>query len=177
MLEGFLHQYRSRDKVKKKLRSQIRTRDHLIGEATMRKTLLFAVLFVATGLVQAQDKAYEKGELLQMESVSCGYAEKGSKTLKGEILGTNGEHKNTRELLCQEYVLQADRVIYRIRPKDDKHPTLLPIGETAEFRIEKDKLMLRVPEANDKEREYSVVSMTPRADAADARSAKTASSR
>jgi hypothetical protein len=37
--------------------------------------------------------------------------------------------------------------------------------------------MLRVPEANDKEREYSVVSMTPRADVADARSAKNASSK
>jgi hypothetical protein len=73
--------------------------------------------------------------------------------------------------------LQADRVIYRIRPKDDKHPALLPIGETAEFRIQKDKLILRVPEANDKERDYTVVSMTPRADAADARAAKNASSR
>ena len=115
--------------------------------------------------------------MLQMESSPCGYAEKGSKTIAGEILGTDGEHKNTKEMLCPEYVLQADRVIYRIRPRDDKHPTLLPIGETAEFRIEKDKLMLRVPEANDKEREYSVVSMTPRTDVADARSAKTASSR
>ncbi len=38
--------------------------------------------------------------------------------------------------------------------------------EAAEFRIHKDKLLLRVPpEADDKEREYIVVSMTPRADA------------
>jgi hypothetical protein len=143
----------------------------------MRKTFLFAVLFVATVPVLAKDKSYEKGELLQMESVSCGYAEKGSKTLKGEILGTDGEHKNTKELLCQEYVLQSDSVIYRIRPKDEKHPTLLPIGETAQFRIEKDKLILRVPEANDKEREYTVVSMTPRTDVANSRSTAKASSR
>ncbi len=143
----------------------------------MRKTLLFALLFAATGLVQARDKAYEKGELLQMESVSCGYAEKGGKTLKGEILGTNGEHKNTRELLCQEYVLQSDSVTYRIRPRDEKHPTLLRIGETAQFRIEKDKLILRVPESNDKEREYVVVSMTPREDAPNSRSTAKASSR
>jgi hypothetical protein len=39
---------------------------------------------------------------------------------------------------------------------------LLPIGETAQFRISKDKLILRVPEVNDKERDYIVVSMTPR---------------
>jgi hypothetical protein len=143
----------------------------------MRKTLLCALLFAATASVHAKDKAYEKGELLQMESVSCGYAEKGSKTLKGEILGTDGEHKNTRELLCQEYVLQSDSVIYRIRPKDEKHPTLLPIGETAQFRIEKDKMMLRIPEASDKEREYAVVSMTPRADGSNSRSTAKASSR
>ena len=40
---------------------------------------------------------------------------------------------------------------------------LLPIGETAQFRIHKDKLILRVAEGSDnKEREYIVVSMTPR---------------
>ena len=116
---------------------------------------------------QAKDKpAYEKGVLLQMDSTSCGYSEKDGKTLAGQIVGTDGLHKKTQEVLCQEYILQSDRVIYRIRPKDDKHPTLLPIGEAAQFRIHKDKLLLRVPESDDKEREYIVVSMTPRADAA-----------
>jgi hypothetical protein len=42
---------------------------------------------------------------------------------------------------------------------------LLPVGETAEFRIHKDKLLLRVAETDGQEREYIVVSMTPRADA------------
>jgi hypothetical protein len=118
----------------------------------------------------AKDKpAYERGVLLQMDSTHCGYAEKGGKTLTGEILGTDGQHKNTQEVLCQEYVLRSDRLIYRIRPKDDKHPTLLPVGETAEFRINKDRMVLRVPEAGGKEREYIVVSMTPRADVTEAR--------
>jgi hypothetical protein len=35
---------------------------------------------------------------------------------------------------------------------------LLPVGESAEFRIHKDRLLLRVPEADGKEREYTVVS-------------------
>ncbi len=97
-----------------------------------------------------------------MDSSSCGTQEKGSKTVAGEIFGTDGQHKQTQEMLCQEYVLQSERVIYRIRPKDEKHPVLLPIGETAQFRISKDKLILRVPESDGKEREYIVVSMTPR---------------
>jgi len=81
------------------------------------------------------------------------------------LLGTDAQSKKTQEVLCQEYVLQTDRVVYRIRPKDDKHPVLLPIGETAQFRIHKDKLILRVAESDDKEREYIVVSITPRQDA------------
>jgi hypothetical protein len=143
----------------------------------MKNVLVMAVLLAVVVSAQAKEKLYEKGVLLQMESAACGSAEKGSKTIVGEVLGTDGEHKSTHQLLCQEYTLQADRVIYRIRPKDDKHPALLPIGEMAEFRIEKDKLMVRIPESNDKEREYSVVSMTPRADAPDSRSAKNDSSR
>lgn len=133
----------------------------------MKKLLTLAALaFIALPL-QAKDKhAYEKGTLLQMDSSSCGYAEKDGKTLAGEILGTDGQHKKTQEVLCQEYILQTERVIYKIRPKDDKHPALLPIGETAEFRIHRDKLLLRMVESNEKEREYIVVSMTPRTDAA-----------
>jgi hypothetical protein len=118
----------------------------------------------------AKDRpAYERGVLLEMDSTHCGYAEKDNKTMAGEIFGTDGQHKNTQEVLCQEYILKSDRLIYRIRPKDDKHPSLLPVGETAEFRIHKDKMILRVPESDGKEREYIVVSMTQRTDAVEAR--------
>jgi len=141
----------------------------------MKKAFMFVAFLTIVMTSQAKEKTYEKGVLLQMESSACGSAEKGSKTVVGEILGTDGEHKNTEVMLCQEYVLQADRVIYRIRPRDEKHPALLPIGENAEFRIDKDKLILRVPETNDKEHEYSVVSITPRTDVQDPRTAKTAS--
>jgi len=125
-------------------------------------------LVAATALnVQAKDPpAYEKGVLLQMDSSSCGYAEKDGKTIAGEIFGTDGQHKNTKVVMCQEYVLQTERVTYRIRPKDEKHPVLLPVGETAQCRIRKDKLLLRVPEADGKEREYLVLSMTPRSEVA-----------
>jgi hypothetical protein len=140
------------------------------------KTPMAGMLLVMAASIQnvaparAKDKpAYERGVLLQMDSTHCGYAEKGGKTLTGELLGTDGQHKNTQEVLCQEYILKSDRLIYRIRPKDDKHPTLLPVGEAAEFRIHKDKMLLRVPESDGKEREYVVVSMTARADAVEAR--------
>jgi hypothetical protein len=133
----------------------------------MRMGMVAVLVAVTTLNAQAKDSpAYEKGVVTQMESSSCGYAEKDGKTIAGEIFGTDGQHKNTKEVLCQEYVLQTGRITYRIRPKDDKHPVLLPVGETAQFRIHKDKLLLRVPEADGKEREYFVLSMTPRSDIA-----------
>lgn len=88
-----------------------------------------------------------------------------SVTRPGNCYGTDDQHKKTKELLCQEDVLQSDKVIYRVRPKDDKHPVLLPIGEKAQFRLEKDKMLLRMEDLDDKEREYIVLSMTPRGEA------------
>jgi hypothetical protein len=142
----------------------------------MKTRILLAMALTFAWAAQAKEHTYDKGILMQMQSTSCGTAEKGNKTLAGEFLGTDAEHKKTEQVLCQEYTLQADRVIYKIRPKDDKHPVLLPIGETAQFRIDKDKLILRVPEMGDKEREYIVVAVTPRTDIEDKRAdAKTAS--
>jgi hypothetical protein len=107
-----------------------------------------------------RDPNYQKATILQMESVECGVDENGGKSVTGELLGTDSAHKKTRQMLCPEYVLRSERIIYRVRPKDDKHPVLLPVGEDAKFRIKKDLLILRVPEGDDKEHEYIVVSMT-----------------
>ena len=132
------------------------------------RTIAICLLFA--GVCSAKEHDYQKGTLLRMDSSSCGSQEKGSKTMAGEILGTDGQHKKTQELLCQEYVVQAARVVYRIRPKDDKHPVLLPVGEQAQFRMDKDKMVLRVEDLDDKDRQYLVVSMTPREDSKTAES-------
>jgi hypothetical protein len=137
------------------------------------KLTLCVVLCLASTAFAKDPKAYLTGKLVQMDSVSCGTAEKDSQSLTGEMLGTDSGHKKTEEVLCQEYVVQTERVIFRIRPKDDKHPELLPIGELAQFRLQKDKMLLMVEGFDNKEREYVVVSMKPRSDAstADASSA------
>ena len=143
--------------------------NYFLGGMSMRsKLMLLVVLGLASAAFAKQPKAYQSGKLLQMDSVQCGMSEKDGKSFAGEMLGTDSGSKKTQELLCQEYVLQADRVIYRIRPRDEKHPVLLPVGEKAQFRLEKDKMMLRVEDMDDKEREYVVVSMTPRSDASTA---------
>lgn len=128
----------------------------------MRKVFAVLVLGACTcGAAHAKEHFYQKGRVVSMESVKCGYAEKSGNTITGEILGTDGAHRNTQDTLCQEYVLRSDRVQYRIRPRDVKHPVLLPIGEDADFRIQKDKLYLKINELDGKERDYNVVQMSP----------------
>ena len=128
------------------------------------KSLVLASILLATTAYAKEPKAYQSGKLLQMDSVKCGVDEKDAKSFAGEMIGTDSGHKKTQELLCQEYVLQTDKMVYRIRPRDEKHPVLLPVGEQAQFRLDKDKLLLRVEGLDGKEREYIVVSMTPRGD-------------
>jgi hypothetical protein len=116
----------------------------------MKRIAIFVML--GASFAYARDhQAPQSGTLLQMDSVDCGTDQK-----KG--------HQKTQTLLCREYVLQADQIVYRIRPKDDKHPALLPIGSKTQFHIEKDSMKMRVEGPSDKEREYVVVSMSPRTD-------------
>jgi hypothetical protein len=129
----------------------------------MKKTALLFLL-CATAAFARDSRPLKSGTLLQMDSVNCGTDQKSAKSFAGEMIGTDDAHQKTHTLLCQEYVLQTDHVVYRIRPKDDKHPALLPVGEKAQFRIAKDCMKLRVEDLDSKERDYIVVSMTPRAD-------------
>lgn len=128
----------------------------------MYSRYLLAILVIASVAQAKEPKHYQSGKLLKMESVKCGTDEKNGKSLAGEMIGTDSAHMKTHELLCQQYTLETDSVIYIIRPKDDKHPVLLPIGEKAQFRMDKDKLVLRVEDLDDKDREYDVVSMSPK---------------
>lgn len=124
------------------------------------KSLVLASLLLAATAYAKELKAYQDGKLLQMDSVQC-------------AMDDNAKKGKTHDLLCQEYLVQTDQVIYRIRPKDDKHAVLLPIGQSAQFRLEKNKMLLRIEGIDSKEREYFVLSIKPRGDSsADARPAR-----
>jgi hypothetical protein len=125
------------------------------------KTAAFLGVLLLGMTMQAKDPSYQSGVLKEMNSVECGYEQKGAKSLMGELVGTDDSHSKTRKTFCQEYVLETNGVIYHIRPREEKHPALLPVGEKAMFRMKKDFMVLKVPEGDDKEREYDVVSMLP----------------
>lgn len=131
----------------------------------MRSLTLTLVVLLLAGMAIAKDRpAYDHGTLMKMDAVNCGYDQKDGKTFAGMVLGTDAQNRHMRQALCQEYVLESSHITYRIRPKEDKHPELLPVGDNVQFRLHKDKLLLRNPEDNGKEREYIVVSMEPRTD-------------
>ena len=130
----------------------------------MRIKLVLAGLLLAALAYAKEPKPYQSGVLMQMDSVECGYDEKDGQGVVGEMLGTDSPHKKTHALLCQEYTLRSDRTVFHIRPKDDKHPVILPIGGIALFRLEKDRMILRAEDLDGKYREYTVVSIAPRQD-------------
>lgn len=135
----------------------------------MKIRVLLPIVLLASSALAKDAKFYQKGTLSEMNSVECGFDENSGKKFSGMVLGTDSANVKTKKMLCPEYVLKTDRVTYRIRPREEKHPVLLPVGETAKFRMKKDRLVLRVPEGDDKERDYNVISALPNAGGDDAR--------
>lgn len=127
------------------------------------KLRIIAAALLVTGVCSAKEHDFQQGVLVGRDSSSCSRPED-LKTSTSVLVGEDGLPKQARGLLCQEYILQSDRMTFRIRQKDEKHPIALPVGEIAQFRIGKGTLTMRVPEISDKQREYIVVSITPRED-------------
>jgi hypothetical protein len=115
----------------------------------MNPKLALATLLLAS-LVQAQDtKKYHTGQLVQMESLECTVFE-------------NPTANSSDSVVCQEYVLRGDDVLFHLRAKDVKHTVLLPVGKEVAYRIEEDRFYLRPGAGDKKEHEYRVVAMEPR---------------
>ena len=85
----------------------------------MKRAMAVVVLLVAAN-AQAKDKpAYERGTLLQMDSTSCGYAEKGSKTLAGEILHYTCDSLDEHRRRIEVYTDLAAREMLERRERPD----------------------------------------------------------
>jgi len=139
----------------------------LLIPTSLRGFALLVSISLATAAFAKEASYRQKGVLSDMQSVQCGTMEKSGTTVAGALI-TGAKHSKTHDLLCQEYTIKTDRVTYRIRPRDEKHPVLLPVGEEAEFRMKKDRMILRIPELDNKEREYLVLSMTASSELAQA---------
>ncbi|HTU40654.1 MAG TPA: hypothetical protein VMF10_03025 [Candidatus Aquilonibacter sp.] len=130
----------------------------------MNSNMILACVLLAACACAQQPESYSIGKLLDMDSVQCG---------THQALSNNTAHAadsvaapTQAQAVCPEYVLETDEVTYKIVSRNAKHPAPLPIGEFARFRLKSGKMLLRVPALDNKEREYVVVSMTPRGQSA-----------
>jgi hypothetical protein len=129
----------------------------------MKKYAVILIALASASSAVAKSHAdYQDGRVVQMDSVPCAATQKGTGSAAGDALASGSQEKASQPLLCQEYTVESDLVTYQIRPRDDKHAALVPVGGTAHFRLSKDKLMLEAPDGSGKEREFVVVSMKPR---------------
>lgn len=122
--------------------------------------IALALVFMTPGSAAAKDKKHvQRGMLEKMQAMPCGVKERGLTSLGGLWAGIGVQHVNSNEKLCPQYLFRTDQMDYQIRPLDEKHESLLPVGQEAEFKVKKNKLYLRVPDGDHKMRPYQVVSM------------------
>jgi len=117
-------------------------------------------------------KVAPRGMLESMQSVPCGAKQRGLNGL-GSIWASVGvTHVNSDEKLCPQYLVRTDEMDYEIRPKDVKHPEVLPIGQEVEIKIAHDHMVVKLPDGG-KKVTYVVVAMRPSSQSqdSDARSA------
>ncbi len=57
-----------------------------------------------------------------MDSVQCGTDQKSAKSFAGEIIGTDDAHQKMHTVLCQEYLLQTDRIDLPYSPQGRQTP-------------------------------------------------------
>ena len=104
----------------------------------MKRYALAAGLLFAGMCAAKEHSDYQKGTLLRMDSRSCGMQEKGSKSLTGELLGTDGQSKKTQEMLSA--LKKGDRVvtqggIYGTVQGVEPDVVYLKIAETVKVKV------------------------------------------
>src|ERR1700760_2905205 len=125
-----------------------------------RASLIVAVALVSALPLSAGAKKknqQQRAMLEKMEAVPCGANQKGLSGLGSfwASVGVTDVHSNEKR--CPEYLLRTDDMDYRVRPMNMKHPEVLPIGHEVVFKIDKDRMMLGVPDGDKKLRSYEVV--------------------
>jgi hypothetical protein len=120
-----------------------------------------ALMIPSSALARDKKKPLQKAMLENMQAVPCGAKERGLSGLGSVFASAGITAVNSNEKLCPQYLLRTDDTEYRIRPIDVKHAALLPVGEEGEFKIKKNKLLLRAGDRDRKMREYQVVSVQP----------------
>jgi hypothetical protein len=126
--------------------------------------LILSLVLIAAIPISADSKKKKQPDramLEKMDAVPCGSKQKGVTGL-GSIWASVGiTHINADEKLCPRYLLRTDDMEYEIQPTEKKHPAILPVGQEVVFKIKKDRMSVKCPEGDNKNRTYEVVAMKP----------------
>jgi hypothetical protein len=131
----------------------------------VRTSLIAALSLVlaASPIAAGKDKKKhaQRAMLESMQAVPCGAQQRGLTGLGSVFASIGVEHVNSHEQLCPQYLLRSDEMEYHIRPLDMKHAALLPVGQEGEFKVKKNRLILKMADGDKKARAYQVVAMQP----------------
>jgi len=123
--------------------------------------LALAVAMPQLAAAKDKKKKPKRTMIENMMAVPCGAKQHGITGLGSLWASAGVEHVNSDEKLCPQYLLRTDEMEYLVRPRDKKHPVILPVGEEGEFKIKKDELQMKIPDGDRKMRSYQVVSIAP----------------
>lgn len=120
----------------------------------MKRTLCCILLLTFPLLLTAQTGTHQQGAIVRMRMTECLGPQ------HGFMAAMSGNGKEP-DLLCPEYVLVAEKVVYVISGKSSEQ--LLPMAEVTRFRFQKNEMLIRVDDAT-KESHFHIKAMVMRAE-------------
>ena len=119
----------------------------------MKRTLCCILVLIFPVILSAQTSTRQQGTIVRMRMTDCLGPQHGFMT------AMSGGGKGETNLLCPEYVLVADKVVYVISGKSSEQ--LLLLAEVTRFRFQKNEMLIRVDDAP-KESHFHIKAMVMR---------------
>ena len=111
------------------------------------------VVCLLTSFLLAQSRDCQQGTVVRMRMTECVIPQ------HGFMSAMAGSGRVEQGILCPEYVLVTDRVVYVISGKNSEQ--LIPLAEVTRYRLQKNEMMIRVDDAS-KESHFRIKAMVLR---------------
>ena len=121
----------------------------------MNRTLVCISLMATSLVLAAQTHHRDQGTIVRMNMTPCDPQHGFMAAMSG------GAAKTDNGMLCPEYVLVSEQVVYVISGKASE--PLLPLADITRFRFQKNEMLIRVDDAQ-KESHFHIKAMALRPD-------------
>ncbi|MFZ0860750.1 MAG: hypothetical protein ABR881_05130 [Candidatus Sulfotelmatobacter sp.] len=119
----------------------------------MKRKLFCILVLVFPVFLSAQTHSPQQGTIVRMRMTDCLGPQ------HGFMAAMSGGGKMEPGLLCPEYVLVADKVVFVISGKSSEQ--LIPLAEVTRFRLQKNEMLIRIDDAA-KESHFHIKAMVLR---------------